>query len=161
MSSPNSDGNVVTNDTKINVGLDSVMESQAAQLNLLLYQIYRPYFNGKNQSLFFLKFENRYHETRLDWDNFLHHNIRKLQMYSIQLKLEFYKLERTYDIDLLQFDIKLLNICPIQIWLNVSDSQCSTTNANLQVHSRNGMLLQVLCSIKSLEFLVIWISPNS
>lgn len=25
-------------------------------------------------------------------------------------------------------------------------------NANLQVHSRNGMLLQVLCSIKSLEF---------
>lgn len=66
MSSPNSDGNVVTNDTKINVGLDSVMESQAAQLNLLLYQIYRPYFNGKNQSLFFLKFENRYHETRLD-----------------------------------------------------------------------------------------------
>ena len=97
----------------------------------------------------------------IDWDNFLHHNIRKLQMYSIQLKLEFYKLERTYDIDLLQFDIKLLNICPIQIWLNVSDSQCSTTNANLQVHSRNGMLLQVLCSIKSLEFLVIWISPNS
>merc|ERR1712223_1493051 len=46
MSSPNSDGNVVTNDTKINVGLDSVMESQAAQLNLLLYQIYRPYFNA-------------------------------------------------------------------------------------------------------------------
>lgn len=23
------------------------METQAAQLNLLLYQIYRPYFNGK------------------------------------------------------------------------------------------------------------------
>ena len=53
MSSPNSDGNVVTNDTKINVGLDSVMESQAAQLNLLLYQIYLPYFNGKKSSLFF------------------------------------------------------------------------------------------------------------
>ena len=68
MSSPNSDGNVVTNDTKINVGLDSVMESQAAQLNLLLYQIYRPYFNGKNQSLFFLKYENRY-LTRLDYDS--------------------------------------------------------------------------------------------
>ena len=56
MSSPNADGNVVTNDTKINVGLDSVMESQAAQLNLLLYQIYRPYFNGKNQCLYFLKY---------------------------------------------------------------------------------------------------------
>ena len=27
--------------------LDSVMETQVAQLNLLLYQIYRPYFNGK------------------------------------------------------------------------------------------------------------------
>ena len=31
----------------MSVALDSVMESQAAQLNLLLYQIYRPYFNGK------------------------------------------------------------------------------------------------------------------
>lgn len=27
--------------------MDSVMETQVAQLNLLLYQIYRPYFNGK------------------------------------------------------------------------------------------------------------------
>ena len=27
--------------------LDSVMDTQVAQLNLLLYQIYRPYFNGK------------------------------------------------------------------------------------------------------------------
>ena len=31
----------------MSVALDSVVESQAAQLNLLLYQIYRPYFNGK------------------------------------------------------------------------------------------------------------------
>ena len=34
----------------MSVALDSVMESQAAQLNLLLYQIYRPYFNGKTHS---------------------------------------------------------------------------------------------------------------
>ena len=34
----------------MSVALDSVMESQAAQLNLLLYQIYRPYFNGKTYS---------------------------------------------------------------------------------------------------------------
>ena len=34
----------------MSVALDSVMESQAAQLNLLLYQIYRPYFNGKTRS---------------------------------------------------------------------------------------------------------------
>ncbi len=27
--------------------LDTVVETQAAQLNLLLYQLYRPYFNGK------------------------------------------------------------------------------------------------------------------
>ena len=32
---------------KMSVALDSVMETQVAQLNLLLYQIYRPYFNGK------------------------------------------------------------------------------------------------------------------
>ena len=32
---------------KMSVALDSVVETQAAQLNLLLYQIYRPYFNGK------------------------------------------------------------------------------------------------------------------
>lgn len=33
----------------MSVVLDTnVMENQAAQLNLLLYQIYRPYFNGKN-----------------------------------------------------------------------------------------------------------------
>lgn len=31
----------------MSVALDSVMETQVAQLNLLLYQIYRPYFNGK------------------------------------------------------------------------------------------------------------------
>ena len=30
--------------------LDSVMDTQVAQLNLLLYQIYRPYFNGKTQN---------------------------------------------------------------------------------------------------------------
>ena len=34
----------------MSVALDSVMESQAAQLNLLLYQIYRPYFNGKTHT---------------------------------------------------------------------------------------------------------------
>ena len=34
--------------------LDSVMETQVAQLNLLLYQIYRPYFNGKIISYFIL-----------------------------------------------------------------------------------------------------------
>ena len=34
----------------MSVALDSVVESQAAQLNLLLYQIYRPYFNGKTHS---------------------------------------------------------------------------------------------------------------
>ena len=49
VSSPTVDGSVVGADTKINIGgLDSVMETQAAQLNLLLYQIYRPYFNGKH-----------------------------------------------------------------------------------------------------------------
>lgn len=30
----------------MSVALDSVVETQAAQLNLLLYQIYRPYFNA-------------------------------------------------------------------------------------------------------------------
>ena len=35
----------------MSVALDSVMETQVAQLNLLLYQIYRPYFNGKLQIL--------------------------------------------------------------------------------------------------------------
>ncbi len=33
----------------MSVALDSVVESQAAQLNLLLYQIYRPYFSGKTR----------------------------------------------------------------------------------------------------------------
>ena len=33
--------------TKMSVALDSVMETQAAQLNLLLYHMYRPYFNGR------------------------------------------------------------------------------------------------------------------
>ena len=51
VSSPTVDGSSVTTDTKMNIGLDSVMESQAAQLNLLLYQIYRPYFNGKEYFL--------------------------------------------------------------------------------------------------------------
>ena len=51
MSSPSVDGSVIASDTKMNIsGLDSVMESQAAQLNLLLYQIYRPYFNGKREN---------------------------------------------------------------------------------------------------------------
>ena len=31
------------------VALDTMIENQAAQLNLLLYQIYRPYFNGKKK----------------------------------------------------------------------------------------------------------------
>ena len=35
----------------MSVALDSVMETQAAQLNLLLYQIYRPYFNGKSYTI--------------------------------------------------------------------------------------------------------------
>ena len=48
VSSPTVDVIGHTNDTKLNIGLDSVMETQAAQLNLLLYQIYRPYFNGKH-----------------------------------------------------------------------------------------------------------------
>ena len=51
VSSPTVDGTVVGSDTKMNIGLDSVMETQAAQLNLLLYQIYRPYFNGKHINL--------------------------------------------------------------------------------------------------------------
>ena len=34
--------------------LDSVMETQVAQLNLLLYNIYRPYFNGKIKSYLLL-----------------------------------------------------------------------------------------------------------
>lgn len=50
VSSPTVDGSVVGSDTKMNIGLDSVMETQAAQLNLLLYQIYRPYFNGKHSN---------------------------------------------------------------------------------------------------------------
>ena len=33
----------------MSVAMDGVMETQAAQLNLLLYQIYRPYFNGKDE----------------------------------------------------------------------------------------------------------------
>ena len=37
--------------------LDSVMETQVAQLNLLLYQIYRPYFNGKIISYFIFKLD--------------------------------------------------------------------------------------------------------
>ena len=52
VSSPTVDGSIVNSDTKMNIGLDSVMESQAAQLNLLLYQIYRPYFNGKHTPIF-------------------------------------------------------------------------------------------------------------
>jgi len=36
----------------MSVALDSVMETQAAQLNLLLYHMYRPYFNGRNQIYF-------------------------------------------------------------------------------------------------------------
>jgi len=38
----------IAGSSKMSVALDNVMESQAAQLNLLLYQIYRPYFNGKS-----------------------------------------------------------------------------------------------------------------
>ena len=34
--------------------LDSVMDTQVAQLNLLLYQIYRPYFNGKTKKFSWL-----------------------------------------------------------------------------------------------------------
>ena len=32
----------------MSVALDNTVESQSAQMNLLLYQIYRPYLNGKN-----------------------------------------------------------------------------------------------------------------
>jgi len=35
----------------MSVALDSVMETQVAQLNLLLYQIYRPYFNADPESV--------------------------------------------------------------------------------------------------------------
>ncbi len=39
--------------SKMSVALDSsaAMETQAAQLNLLLYQMYRPYFNGKQHCI--------------------------------------------------------------------------------------------------------------
>ena len=37
---------------KMSVALDNTVESQSAQMNLLLYQIYRPYLNGKNLSIF-------------------------------------------------------------------------------------------------------------
>ena len=43
--------------------LDSVMETQVAQLNLLLYNIYRPYFNGKIKSYLLLDL-SKFHMNR-------------------------------------------------------------------------------------------------
>ena len=100
----------------MNIGLDSVMESQAAQLNLLLYQIYRPYFNGKEYFLSLIAISTDIESISKGFEIFkIWISKYKYDIYMDKRNKKWFKGDNDFnkeDIDLLQSDKKLSNICP-------------------------------------------------
>ena len=98
----------------MNIGLDSVMESQAAQLNLLLYQIYRPYFNGKEYFLSLIAINRESVSKGFEIFKILISK-HKYDICIDKRNKKWFKGDNDFnkeDIDLLQSDKKLSNICP-------------------------------------------------